>query len=43
MICAYIPSAQYWSLQARLSIGDWTYEDSGLLDRTHLRWFTRKT
>jgi len=43
MICACIPNAQHWSLQARLSIGDWTYEDSGLLDRTHLRWFTRST
>jgi len=43
MVCACIPNAQHWSLQARLSIGDWTYEDSGLLDRTHLRWFTRKT
>lgn len=40
-ICACIPNAQHWSLQARQSIGDWTYEDSGLMDRTHLRWFTR--
>ena len=36
-ICACIPNAQHWSLQARLSIGDWTYEDSGVMDRTHLR------
>jgi len=42
-ICACISNAQHWSLQARLSIGDWTYEDSGLMDRTHLRWFTRNT
>lgn len=35
--------AQHWSLQAKLSIGDFRYEDSGLMDRTHLRWFTRQT
>lgn len=42
-IVACIPNAQHWSLQARLSIGDLRYEDSGLLDRTHLRWFTAHT
>ena len=35
--------AQHWSIQARLNRGDFRYEDSGLLDRTHLRWFTRTT
>ena len=30
-------------MQAKLSIGEFRYQDSGLLDRTHLRWFTRKT
>jgi len=43
VICACIPNAQHWSLQARLSRGDFRYEASGLLDRTHLRWFTRET
>jgi 2-polyprenyl-3-methyl-5-hydroxy-6-metoxy-1,4-benzoquinol methylase len=42
-VVACIPNAQHWSLQARLSIGDFRYETSGLLDRTHLRWFTRQT
>jgi 2-polyprenyl-3-methyl-5-hydroxy-6-metoxy-1,4-benzoquinol methylase len=42
-IVACIPNAQHWSLIARLSIGDFRYEDSGLLDRTHLRFFTRQT
>lgn len=42
-IVACIPNAQHWSLQARLSVGDFTYQDSGLLDRTHIRWFTRQT
>jgi len=38
-----IPNAQHWSLQVRLSIGDFRYESDGLMDRTHLRWFTRQT
>lgn len=42
-IIACIPNAQHWSLIAKLAIGDFRYVDSGLLDRTHLRWFTRQT
>lgn len=42
-VCACIPNAQHWSLQARLCLGQFDYEDSGLLDRTHLRWFTPQT
>ncbi|WP_310564775.1 class I SAM-dependent methyltransferase [Hydrogenophaga sp.] len=42
-VVACIPNAQHWSLQVRLCLGDFRYQDSGLLDRTHLRWFTRQT
>lgn len=42
-IVACIPNAQHWSVIAKLCIGDFRYEDGGLLDRTHLRWFTRGT
>jgi len=42
-VVACIPNAQHWSLQAKLSIGDFRYQASGLLDKTHLRWFTRQT
>jgi SAM-dependent methyltransferase len=42
-VVACIPNAQHWSVQARLSRGDFRYEEKGLLDRSHLRWFTRKT
>lgn len=38
-----VPNAQHWSVQARLASGLFRYEDAGLLDRTHLRWFTRTT
>jgi len=43
VVVACIPNAQHWSLQAKLSFGDFRYETCGLLDRTHLRWFTRQT
>ena len=42
-VIACIPNAQHWSIQARLSSGAFRYEDQGLLDRTHIRWFTRTT
>ncbi len=46
IILACIPNMQHWSIQARLCAGDLRYERSalgGLLDITHLRWFTRTT
>ncbi len=42
-IIASIPNAQHWSIHYRLLAGDWRYADTGLLDRTHLRFFTRQT
>ncbi|MCP9826243.1 bifunctional 2-polyprenyl-6-hydroxyphenol methylase/3-demethylubiquinol 3-O-methyltransferase UbiG [Synechococcus sp. EJ6-Ellesmere] len=42
-VCACIPNMQHWSIQLRLNTGRLEYTDSGLMDRTHLRWFTRLT
>jgi 2-polyprenyl-3-methyl-5-hydroxy-6-metoxy-1,4-benzoquinol methylase len=42
-VAACIPNAQHWSLQATLACGALRYQASGLLDKTHLRWFTRIT
>lgn len=42
-VVACLPNMQHWSLQVKLSTGALRYEDHGLLDRTHLRWFTRMT
>lgn len=42
-VVACIPNAQHWSFQSRLNIGLFRYEDQGLFDRTHLRFFTRIT
>ncbi|HEY4042179.1 MAG TPA: class I SAM-dependent methyltransferase [Rhodopila sp.] len=41
LVC--IPNAQHWSVQWRLASGQFRYEESGLMDRTHIRWFTRTT
>lgn len=35
-----IPNVMHYSVIRALLKGNWTYEDSGLLDRTHLRFFT---
>jgi SAM-dependent methyltransferase len=42
-VVACIPNMQHWSVQVQLSVGALRYQDSGFLDRTHLRWFTRTT
>jgi SAM-dependent methyltransferase len=42
-VVACIPNGQHWSAQARLNIGEFRYEEAGLFDRSHLRWFTRIT
>jgi 2-polyprenyl-3-methyl-5-hydroxy-6-metoxy-1,4-benzoquinol methylase len=35
-----IPNVQHWSVFAQLILGSWPQLDSGLFDRTHIRWFT---
>ena len=42
-VLACIPNVGHWSMVTRLMMGDWDYADSGILDRTHLRFFTRKS
>lgn len=42
-VLACIPNAQHWHMIASLATGEFRYADSGLFDKTHLRWFTRKT
>ena len=38
LVC--IPNVQHWSVLAQLIRGHWPQQDSGLFDRTHIRWFT---
>ncbi len=35
-----IPNVRFWSVVQHLAEGHWTYQDEGLLDRGHLRFFT---
>lgn len=37
LVC--IPNVQHWSVMAQLIRGHWPQQDSGLFDRTHIRWF----
>ncbi len=41
-IVASIPNVRHHSVIQSLLSGNWTYESAGLLDRTHLRFFTRR-
>jgi hypothetical protein len=41
---ASIPNVQYWGVLKDLVFeGDWRYADEGVLDVTHLRFFTRRS
>ena len=41
LICS-LPNINHWSILTGLLAGDFTYQDQGILDRTHLRFFTLK-
>ncbi len=40
---ACIPNIQHWSVIVDLLQGRWDYQDEGLLDRTHLRFFAAES
>jgi len=42
VIVASIPNVRYYGVINMLTEGYWKYEDYGILDRTHLRFFTKK-
>lgn len=43
-VVASVPNVRHLSASVRLMFGnDWTYTEAGILDRTHLRFFVRKT
>jgi len=43
LIFICIPNVGHWSVVSNLVAGNFTYEDSGILDRTHLRFFTGRS
>jgi hypothetical protein len=38
LVC--MPNVEHWSFAAKLLTGTFEYEEQGLFDKTHLRWFT---
>jgi 2-polyprenyl-3-methyl-5-hydroxy-6-metoxy-1,4-benzoquinol methylase len=38
-----IPNVANWTMRLRLLAGRWTYTERGILDRTHLRFFNKRT
>jgi hypothetical protein len=42
-VLACIPNSQHWSMQTRFCAGALQYQDEGLFDRTHIRFFSRQT
>jgi SAM-dependent methyltransferase len=44
LFVASVPNVRHWPvLKALVVHGDWQYQESGVLDRTHLRFYTRKS
>lgn len=37
-----LPNVRHWSVLRMLLGGEWRYADSGILDRTHMRFFTMR-
>jgi hypothetical protein len=42
-ICAMIPNGAYISARTKILKGDWSYQDEGIFDRTHLRFYDTRT
>lgn len=43
ILISCIPNIQHWSVQMDVLAGNFNYQETGLLDKTHLRFFTRKS
>jgi len=43
LICS-LPNIRHWQVLCNLALGGaWEYQDAGIMDRTHLRFFTRRS
>lgn len=42
-LVASVPNVRHWTVLKDLLEGRWDYQDAGILDRTHLRFFTRSS
>jgi methionine biosynthesis protein MetW len=42
-IIVSVPNVAHWTVRLKLLTGKFDYQPSGIMDATHLRWFTRAT
>jgi methionine biosynthesis protein MetW len=42
-VVASVPNVAHWFVRTDLLAGRFNYQDCGIMDATHLRWFTRRT
>lgn len=42
-VLASIPNVAHWTVRAQLLFGNFNYKPTGIMDATHLRWFTRRS
>jgi predicted TPR repeat methyltransferase len=42
-VIASIPNVQYYKIIFDLIMGKWTYQNQGIMDQTHLRFFTKES
>ena len=38
-----VPNVAHWTVRSKLLFGIFDYQETGIMDATHLRWFTQKT
>lgn len=43
LVVLTVPNFSHWYVRARVALGIFDYDDRGILDRGHLRFFTRRT
>jgi methionine biosynthesis protein MetW len=43
LVLASVPNVAHWSVRAQLFFGRFDYADTGIMDSTHLRWFTERS
>jgi 2-polyprenyl-3-methyl-5-hydroxy-6-metoxy-1,4-benzoquinol methylase len=43
VVLASVPNVAHWTVRANLLLGRFNYAPAGIMDATHLRWFTART
>lgn len=43
LIIVSLPNVAYWQVRLKLLVGNFDYDEYGVMDRTHLKLYTRKT